>query len=78
MIGDAAEMRALGTDQAADQGDEGIEVAFAVAGGQRLKELHDACFYGTIAAVRVTHGTPPDCKVVQQGRAYQSGHVSLH
>src|ERR671933_1863793 len=81
MIGDAAEMRALGTDQAADQGDEGIEVAFAMASGPRLKELHDACFYGTMAAMRVTHGAPPDCTVIHMEEHTRAGtypYFSLH
>src|ERR687885_2144043 len=55
VIGDVAEVGALSTDQAADQGNEGVEMAFAMAGGPRLKELHEALFYGTIAVVRVTH-----------------------
>ncbi len=28
------------------------------------KELHKALFYGSIAAIRVTHDAPPDGKVV--------------
>jgi hypothetical protein len=35
-----------------------------MTGGVRLKELHQALLYGTIAVVRVTHGAPPDCKVI--------------
>jgi len=26
--------------------------------------LHQAVFYGSIAAIRVTHGAPPDCEVI--------------
>ena len=50
----------------ADHGDEGGQMACAMAGGPRLIELHDALFYGTMGAVRVTHGAPPDCKVTSK------------
>jgi hypothetical protein len=39
-------------------------MAFTMAGRLRLKALHEALFYGSIAAIRVSHGAPPDCKVV--------------
>jgi hypothetical protein len=77
VIRDVAEVRTLGADQAADQGGKGVEVAFTMAGGPGLKELHEALFYGTMAVVRVTHGAPPDCKVVKHGGAYQRWRVSL-
>ena len=57
-------MGALPTTQATDQGDEGVEMTFTMASEMR-EELHEALFYGTIAAVRVTHGAPPDWKVVR-------------
>jgi hypothetical protein len=55
MIGHVAEVGALGADQATDHRHEGVEVAFAMAAGAWLKELHDPLFYGTMPAVRVTH-----------------------
>jgi hypothetical protein len=64
MIGHVAEVGALGADHAAEHGDEGVQMPFAMAGGPRLKEVQEALLYGTMAAVRVTHGAPPDCKVI--------------
>ncbi len=52
-------MRALPTDQAADQGDQGVQMAFTMPGGARMKALHDALLYGTMPAVRVTHRVQP-------------------
>ena len=49
----------LSAAQATDQGAEGIEVAFSVA-GDGGKELREAAFYGSIASIRVTPGAPPD------------------
>jgi hypothetical protein len=55
MIGHSAQMGALSASQATNHGDEGVEMTFAVTSGTRVKELHKALFYGSIAAVRVTH-----------------------
>ena len=56
MIGDSGQMGVLTTGQAADHGHQGIEMLFAMPGRTRLIELHNALFYGTIAAIRVAHG----------------------
>jgi site-specific DNA recombinase len=64
MISDGGKMGTLSSSQTTDQGDEGVEVAFLMTGGARLIELQEILLYGTIAAVRVTHGAPPDWKVV--------------
>ncbi len=42
--------------QTTDQGDQGIQVLFAMTGRARPIELQDGLFSGTIAAIRVTHG----------------------
>src|SRR3712207_5402139 len=59
LIGDRGQVCPMTASQAADHGDQGIEMAFAMA-GERWKELHQGPFYGSIAVVRVTHGAPPD------------------
>jgi hypothetical protein len=73
MIGDGGQMRARPTHQATDHRDQGVEVAFTLPRGLRLKALHEALFYGTMAAVRVTHGAPPDCKVVHKEEHTRGG-----
>jgi site-specific DNA recombinase len=55
MIGDGRQMGTLRPDQATDHRHQRVEMAFAMAGGTGLKELHEPLFYGSIAAVRVTH-----------------------
>ncbi len=55
VIGDGGEMSTLRATQAADQGNQGVEMVFLMTSRVRVKELHEALLYGTIAAVRVTH-----------------------
>lgn len=59
MISDRGQVCAVTAGQAADQGDQRIQMAFAMA-GERRQALHQGSFYGSLAAIRVTHNAPPD------------------
>jgi hypothetical protein len=69
VIGDCGQVRVFAASQTADQGAQRIEVFFAMAGRTWLEELHHGAFYGTIAAIRVAHGAPPDWKRSQARRS---------
>lgn len=60
VISNRGQMGAPPASQATDQCNQRVEVAFTMAGRLRMIELHNRPFYGTIAAVRVTHGISPD------------------
>ncbi len=66
-------MGTLGATQATDEGNQGVEMTFLVTGGLRVKELHEALLDGTRAAIRVTHGAPPDRKVVSMEEHTRAG-----
>ena len=76
MIGDGREVGRLPTSEAADQGNERVEMAFAMAGPWQWKKLHERLLYGTIPAIRVTHLLLRTERSKYE-RAYQSWHVSL-
>lgn len=56
VISDRAQMRTVPARQPTDQGDERIQMAFLMPAGAGVIQLHQGLFYGTIAAIRVTHG----------------------
>ena len=55
MVGDSGKVARLPTGKATAQGNERVEMAFAMAGDWRRKELHERLLYGTIPTIRVTH-----------------------
>ncbi len=53
-------------------------MAFSMTSGMGLIELQETLLYGTLAAIRVTHGwCSSGLKGQKHGRAYQRWHGSL-
>ncbi len=55
MVGDRGKVARLPTGKATDQGNERVEMAFAMARLRQWKEVHERLLYGTIPTIRVTH-----------------------
>jgi hypothetical protein len=61
VFGDRRKVGGFAADKTTDQGNQCVEMFFAMALRARLVELHDRLFYGTISTMRVIHGVLPPC-----------------